>query len=215
MSTAVIAAQDFGVKIGKLTTEGMLPYADLLKNTVITTTRTIEHTLDLFVGKISAQDFMAKMTEVVRTVMKEVMGERAPARERQGARAEGGPVAEGRTYLVGEKGPELFVANRNGIIIPNANRALTDLTPKLTQKQESVAPRTDPELPEAIASAFGTAINGPNGFTQIMSEVKKQIADDNRMSQTMLQGQIDKLTDLVNAMQDQVRASENIANALS
>jgi hypothetical protein len=31
----------------------------------------------------------------------------------------------------------------------------------------------------------------------------------------MLQGQIDKLTDLVNAMQDQVRASENIANALS
>lgn len=36
-----------------------------------------------------------------------------------GARAAGGPVSLGKTYLVGEKGPELFTAGRTGQIIPN------------------------------------------------------------------------------------------------
>lgn len=35
------------------------------------------------------------------------------------ARAAGGPVMSGNTYLVGEKGPELFSPNVNGNIIPN------------------------------------------------------------------------------------------------
>jgi hypothetical protein len=34
-------------------------------------------------------------------------------------RAGGGPVAAGSTYIVGEGGPELFVPNQNGTIIPN------------------------------------------------------------------------------------------------
>jgi phage-related minor tail protein len=36
-----------------------------------------------------------------------------------GARAAGGPVANGSTYLVGEKGPELFTPSRSGYIVPN------------------------------------------------------------------------------------------------
>lgn len=36
-----------------------------------------------------------------------------------GARANGGPVAGGSTYLVGERGPELFTPNTSGAIIPN------------------------------------------------------------------------------------------------
>jgi TP901 family phage tail tape measure protein len=36
-----------------------------------------------------------------------------------GARAEGGPVSGGQTYLVGERGPELFSPKRTGNIIPN------------------------------------------------------------------------------------------------
>lgn len=38
-----------------------------------------------------------------------------------GARAEGGPVSSGRTYLVGERGPELFTPSRSGAIIANDN----------------------------------------------------------------------------------------------
>ncbi|MFM0506691.1 phage tail tape measure protein [Paraburkholderia sp. RL17-373-BIF-A] len=36
-----------------------------------------------------------------------------------GARASGGPVAGGNTYLVGEKGPELFTPGSSGSIVPN------------------------------------------------------------------------------------------------
>ncbi len=36
-----------------------------------------------------------------------------------GARASGGPVSAGRTYLVGERGPELFSPGRSGMISPN------------------------------------------------------------------------------------------------
>lgn len=36
-----------------------------------------------------------------------------------GGRAAGGPVTGGTTYLVGEKGPELFTPNASGAIIPN------------------------------------------------------------------------------------------------
>ena len=36
-----------------------------------------------------------------------------------GMRAEGGPVNAGRPYMVGEKGPELFVPSSSGSIVPN------------------------------------------------------------------------------------------------
>lgn len=36
-----------------------------------------------------------------------------------GARAMGGPVAGGKSYLVGERGPELFTPNSSGFITPN------------------------------------------------------------------------------------------------
>lgn len=36
-----------------------------------------------------------------------------------GGKASGGPVSMGKTYLVGEKGPELFSPGSNGTIIPN------------------------------------------------------------------------------------------------
>jgi phage-related protein len=36
-----------------------------------------------------------------------------------GGRATGGPVSSGTSYVVGERGPELFVPNTSGTIIPN------------------------------------------------------------------------------------------------
>jgi phage-related minor tail protein len=36
-----------------------------------------------------------------------------------GTRAKGGSVSKGRPYIVGELGPELFVPNRSGTIVPN------------------------------------------------------------------------------------------------
>ena len=36
-----------------------------------------------------------------------------------GGRAAGGPVSMGSSYIVGEEGPEIFVPNSSGYIIPN------------------------------------------------------------------------------------------------
>ena len=36
-----------------------------------------------------------------------------------GVRANGGPVAAGTAYLVGERGPELFVPGSSGTVVPN------------------------------------------------------------------------------------------------
>lgn len=36
-----------------------------------------------------------------------------------GARAEGGSVSAGKSYLVGERGAELFTPSSNGMIVPN------------------------------------------------------------------------------------------------
>ena len=42
-----------------------------------------------------------------------------------GERAEGGPVSRSMAYLVGEKGPEIFVPNSSGTIIPNGGSGTT------------------------------------------------------------------------------------------
>lgn len=48
-----------------------------------------------------------------------------------GARADGGPVSAGRTYLVGERGPELFVPRISGAIVSNEamNAAARGISP--------------------------------------------------------------------------------------
>jgi hypothetical protein len=47
-----------------------------------------------------------------------------------GERALGGNVDTGKAFLVGEKGPEMFVPNRNGTIVPN-NRLGGGMSPKV------------------------------------------------------------------------------------
>ncbi|MDQ4407024.1 MULTISPECIES: hypothetical protein [unclassified Rhizobium] len=42
-----------------------------------------------------------------------------PATPISGARARGGPVSGGKSYLVGEQGPEIFTPGRSGGITPN------------------------------------------------------------------------------------------------
>jgi phage-related protein len=49
-----------------------------------------------------------------------------------GGRAMGGPVSRGTSYVVGERGPELFVPNTSGKIIPNGGAASGGNTINLT-----------------------------------------------------------------------------------
>lgn len=45
--------------------------------------------------------------------------------EIDGARANGGPILKGKTYLVGERGPELITPNQNGMVTPNGAGGIT------------------------------------------------------------------------------------------
>lgn len=49
-----------------------------------------------------------------------------------GARAMGGPVAAGKSYLVGERGPEMIVPNRAGFVMPNIGRMTMPSRPNLS-----------------------------------------------------------------------------------
>ena len=71
------------------------------------------------------------------------------------------------------------------------------------------------ELPEALTAAVNAALSGPAGLTEIMTAVKSQLVEDNRTQSGMLQQQIDNLVKLVDAMNDNVRYSERIANELA
>ncbi len=64
--------------------------------------------------RIAASQFIVKP---VSNLVSSVIGSLLPI---AGARAAGGPVMGGETYLVGERGPELFTPAGNGAITPNA-----------------------------------------------------------------------------------------------
>lgn len=64
--------------------------------------------------RIAISQFIVKPVE---SLVASVAGSILPV---AGARAAGGPVAAGQTYLVGEKGPELFTPASAGAITPNA-----------------------------------------------------------------------------------------------
>jgi phage-related minor tail protein len=67
--------------------------------------------------RIAAREFIAKPLE---SLVGSVAGAILPL---AGARAAGGPVAAGQSYLVGEAGPELFTPAGNGAITSNATLA--------------------------------------------------------------------------------------------
>lgn len=74
-----------------------------------------------------------------------------------GARATGGPVSSGKTYLVGEKGPELLTMGGNGYVTPN--HAIGGGTVVNVQVQNNAG---------QVAQATATATTDSTGNTQIM-----------------------------------------------
>lgn len=68
-------------------------------------------------GKFSFKDFVSVInTELSKVAARQLIG---LGLNLAGFRAEGGPVIGGQTYVVGERGPELFTAPHSGTIIPN------------------------------------------------------------------------------------------------
>jgi hypothetical protein len=84
------------------------------------------------------------------------------------------------------------------------------------QKMQAAYNAPDPSesLPTMVSEALTSVFAGPNGFASVMASVKTQLSDDTNKQMGAMQEQISKLNDLVSIMQDNVRASERIANEL-
>jgi phage-related minor tail protein len=121
---------------------------DFASGPVVSATRSIEQTIDrtftsmenaiaraVVSGKASMADFVASaLSSLDRLAVKDYVLsplESALSSVVQailpvgGARAEGGPVDTGQSYLVGENGPEMFVPSSSGSIVPNARPSVT------------------------------------------------------------------------------------------
>jgi len=77
-----------------------------------------------------------------------------------GARASGGPVGSGQTYLVGEKGPELFTPSSSGSIIPNggfSNRSggnVYNVSVAVQQNSNDSPDKTGSKIAESLIRAI-------------------------------------------------------------
>lgn len=87
-----------------------------------------------------------------------------------GPKADGGPVAGGTPYLVGERGPELFVPRQSGVIVPNhAMAGGNGVTVNLTTNFASGVTRQEvaamlPRMVEAAKSAVAEAVGRGGGY---------------------------------------------------
>lgn len=84
-----------------------------------------------------------------------------------GARAEGGPVSKGGTFLVGERGPELFTPKQDGNITSNEDLGRRPVV------ENNVTIKDGPGEPKVTQ----TEREGPDGKTVIETIVDKQVAD--------------------------------------
>ncbi len=72
-------------------------------------------------------------------------------------RATGGPVTGGRAYVVGERGPELFVPPGDGRVVAPASRGAVSVTVNVNVPRESSAPfmaRTGDQVARAVRRAL-------------------------------------------------------------
>ena len=77
------------------------------------------------------------------------------------ARANGGPVSSGKSYMVGERGPEMFVPNTGGRIVPNSDMGgSTNVVVNVDASGSSVEgnEQDSRQLGRAIASAVQSEI---------------------------------------------------------
>lgn len=94
--------------------------------------------------------------------------------EVDGERAMGGPVAKGNSYLVGEKGPEIFTPSQSGNIIPNDEVRTAAM---LKQGQDDVDSARQTAMNAVMSTSMVTQQNVSNSQTQISSKISTRNTD--------------------------------------
>ena len=117
-------------------------------------------------GNFIADTFnnLLEMIKPIKEIASSLFGGKSPE-PIAGARAEGGSVASGKSYLVGEKGAEIFTPSSSGSIIPNS-----DISPAPMGASASSGKST-------IASIIGTVNIVVQGGENMASDLSQKIKD--------------------------------------
>jgi hypothetical protein len=231
------ASKAFGDATSMLT-KGITPLLEkYAKEGVGTTTRSLEQTVRigsemtaLVLEKVTKMEGALAPGGVSRTA--ERAADRA-AESRLPRQANGGVISArsgGTAVLAAEAGlNEAFVPLPDNRSIPVTMNVDSNLYAKQfndsfagamaqydrTKKQTAAVPTPGPDMATSLRTAFETALSGPAGFGPAMTAVKTQLADDSRSQLSVMQQQIDRMDDMVKAMQDNVEYSRRIANDLA
>lgn len=210
-----ISAADFNKNLGHIATNLLPTYSSLLKGTNEIMTSAMGSLQQVVTGNMKLSSMLS---DGMTRFLKDNFGSKPAAageanRTTAERRAKGGPVLPNSPYLIGENGPELFVPDVPGTVVAQAM-----VSSMQASQQKAMASNKQPDvlesLPSLVSEALNTVFEGPNGFASVMASVKNQLSDNNDKQLGVMAEQIAKLNDLVTAMQDNVRASENIANVL-
>ena len=117
-------------------------------------------------GNFIADTFnnLLEMIKPIKDIAASLFGGKSPE-PIAGARAEGGQVSAGKSYLVGEKGADIFTPSSSGVIIPNS-----DISPSPTGASGSGGKST-------IASIIGTVNIVVQGGENMASDLSQKIKD--------------------------------------
>lgn len=116
-------------------------------------------------GNFIADTFnnLLEMIKPIKEIASSLFGGKSPE-PIAGARAEGGSVASGKSYLVGEKGAEIFTPSSSGSIIPNSQISNTSVNNTSGSKS-------------SIASIIGTVNIVVQGGENMASDLSQKIKD--------------------------------------
>ena len=116
-------------------------------------------------GNFIADTFnnLLEMIKPIKEIASSLFGGKSPE-PIAGARAEGGSVASGKSYLVGEKGAEIFTPSSSGSIIPNSQISNTSVNNTSGGKS-------------TIASIIGTVNIVVQGGENMASDLSQKIKD--------------------------------------
>ena len=113
MKKLAAAAEDTQTQLANVATRGLQSLEDNLVSVVMQTKNAKDAFRDM-ARSILADLIRLQIKQAIIAPIAAALPGFAPA-----PRAMGGPVTAGRPYLVGERGPELFVPGRTGGIVPN------------------------------------------------------------------------------------------------
>lgn len=107
-----------------------------------------------------------------------------------GGKALGGPVRSGRTYLVGERGPELFKPETDGEIIPN-NRLMSQMTNMMGVNNLMRASL------EEVGKTYDLGVYATEQLRDIMSDITEQSVKVDNEILAQLELMAEKLREVV------------------